>query len=96
MRPFTINTDDTGAFESWDLPPGTYSWAVGERAAALAGDLARHLDDEWVVAANCADALRKMGGIGLDLLQVRSTEDGYVGDLARQMLWERGAAAGTA
>jgi hypothetical protein len=28
MRPFTINTDDTGAFESWDLPPGTYFMAV--------------------------------------------------------------------
>jgi 5-hydroxyisourate hydrolase-like protein (transthyretin family) len=28
MRPSSTNTDDTGAFELWDLPPGTYFLAV--------------------------------------------------------------------
>lgn len=55
--------------------------------------LARHLDDEWFVAANCADALRRMGRAGLDLLQARVNDEGYAGDLARQMVWERRAAA---
>lgn len=51
--------------------------------------LARHLDDEWMVAANSADALRRMGRPGLELLQARVDDKGYPGDLARQMLWER-------
>ena len=98
----SIGLDQDGAIvalQALDDPdPGVRAMAA--RALGRAGrqgaaaHLARHLDDEWVVAANCADALRKMGGIGLDLLHVRSIEDGYVGDLARQMLWERGAAEG--
>ena len=54
--------------------------------------LALHLDDEWAVAANCAYALKRLGGRGLDLLRSRAGDEGYVGDLARQMLWERTAA----
>lgn len=56
-------------------------------------DLARHLDDEWSVAASCADALRRIGRAGLGVLQARVDDGGYVGDLARQMLWERKAGA---
>jgi hypothetical protein len=55
-------------------------------------DLARHLDDEWTVAANCAEALRRIGRTGLAFLQDRTNDDSYVGDLARQMLWERSQA----
>jgi HEAT repeat protein len=51
--------------------------------------LAHHLDDDWAVAANSADALRRIGRSGLDLLGLRVDDAGYAGDLARQMLWER-------
>jgi hypothetical protein len=54
--------------------------------------LALHLDDEWIVAAHCAYALRRFGTIGPALLQARTTDRGYAGQLARQMLWEHQAA----
>lgn len=51
--------------------------------------LAGHLDDEWIVAAHAANALRKLGPTGMHQLEARTHEEGYAGDLARQMLWER-------
>lgn len=62
------------------------------RRSDAAPRLAAHLDDEWIVAASCADALRRLGRPGVDALQSRVDDPGYVGDLARQMLWERGTA----
>ena len=61
------------------------------RRSDAAARLAGHLDDEWIVAASCADALRRLGGPGVDALQARVDDPGYAGDLARQMLWERRA-----
>lgn len=51
--------------------------------------LAAHLDDEWIVAAHAANALRKLGAAGMNQLEARTHDEGYAGDLARQMLWER-------
>jgi HEAT repeat protein len=50
--------------------------------------LARHLDDEWAVAAHCATGLRRLGGRGAAALQTRAEGAGAGADLARQMLWE--------
>ena len=58
--------------------------------------LARHLDDEWLVAAHCATGLRRLGRSGAAALQARLASPGQGADLARQMLWElnvRNAAA---
>jgi hypothetical protein len=41
------------------------------------------------VAASSADALRRLGKPGQDALKARVDDQGYAGDLARQMLWER-------
>ena len=59
------------------------------RRSDAAPRLAAHLNDEWIVAASCADALRRLGRPGIDALQTRADDPGYAGDLARQMLWER-------
>jgi HEAT repeat protein len=59
------------------------------RRSDAAPSLAARLDDEWMVAASCADALRRLGRPGIDALQTRADDPGYVGELARQMLWER-------
>lgn len=93
----TIGLDDSGGRVARQALDDN---AAGVRAAAAralgrarrydaAPDLARHLDDEWSVAASCADALRRLGRAGLELLQARVADEGYAGDLARQMLWER-------
>jgi HEAT repeat protein len=58
------------------------------RCHDAAPDLARLLDDEWIVAACAADALRRLGPSGLAQLEARANEGGYAGDLARQMVWE--------
>jgi HEAT repeat protein len=50
--------------------------------------LARHLDDEWLVAAHCATGLRRLGTAGAAALQARLETPGQGADLARQMLWE--------
>lgn len=64
--------------------------AIGRaRREDAAPQLARHLDDEWIVAASSADALRQLGHPGQEALQARVGDAGYAGDLARQMLWER-------
>ena len=53
--------------------------------------LAAHLDDEWIVAATSADALRHLGDPGQAALQARAGGTGYASELARQVLWERHA-----
>ena len=97
----TIGLDDDGvgiAVRALDDP------AAGVRAAAAralgrarreeaAPQLARHLDDEWIVAASSADALRRLGQPGQAALQARVADPGYAGELAHQMLWERRAEA---
>jgi len=99
----TIGLDEKGllvALQALDDPePAVRAMAARALGRARredsADDLARHLDDEWMVAANCADALRRMGPTGIERLQSRADDGGYVGELARQMLWERhGAGAG--
>ena len=57
-------------------------------SAYTAAQLARHLDDAWIVAVRAAHALRSMRPHGLDALRRRATSDGVAGTLARQMLWE--------
>jgi HEAT repeat protein len=96
----TIGLDESGlivALQALEDPePAVRAMAARAlgraRREEIAEHLAHHLDDEWMVAANCADALRRMGASGVERLQARADDEGYVGDLARQMLWERHAA----
>jgi HEAT repeat protein len=92
----TIGLNDTGLMLARHALDDA---AAGVRAAAAramgrarhhdaAPDLARLLDDEWIVAACAADALRRLGRPGLAQLEARASETGYAGDLARQMVWE--------
>jgi hypothetical protein len=55
--------------------------------------LERLLDDEWMVAAQAAAALRQLGTAGHVALRRYAGADSQAGDLARQMLWERRAQA---
>ncbi|MEW5984961.1 MAG: HEAT repeat domain-containing protein [Acidobacteriota bacterium] len=97
----TIGLDDEGvaltvrSLEAPEAPVRAMAArALGRvRRADIARVLATHLDDEWLVAATAADALRKTGRAGIDLLEARVSDAGYAGDLARQMLWERRTAA---
>jgi len=51
--------------------------------------LAARLDDEWVVAAQAARALSRVGASGLAALQQRADgAEGLGRDLARQLAWE--------
>jgi hypothetical protein len=50
--------------------------------------LARHLDDDWVVAAHAATGLRRLGREGKAALGEHASAPGQAGVLARQMLWE--------
>lgn len=69
--------------------------ALGQaRRDASAPYLAALLDDDWIVAANAASALKSVGAAGLVALERRASDDGQAGDLARQMVWERAAFAG--
>jgi hypothetical protein len=53
--------------------------------------LARHLDDEWTVAAQSARALSALGADGRAALTARMAEGPGLGhDLSRQVLWEGG------
>lgn len=61
------------------------------RRLEAATKLAECLDDEWIVAAHAAMALRSLGPIGLAHLAARRSAPGQAGELARQMLWEREA-----
>jgi hypothetical protein len=59
--------------------------------ADAAPHLARHLDDEWAVAAQSARALVALGADGRAALEARvSVGPGLGHDLARQVLWEGG------
>jgi HEAT repeat protein len=58
----------------------------GRRADAVRY-LAERLDDEWLPAAQAAEALRQLGLEGRAALDVRARDEGQAGDLARQMLW---------
>lgn len=53
--------------------------------------LAAHLEDAWVVAANCARALSALGPAGLAILEARAEAGDPAGVLSRHMLWERRA-----
>jgi len=96
----SIGLDDTGfamALQALEDPkPGVRAMAARALGRSRREDsvefLATHLDDEWTVAANCANALRRLGDAGLDRLRDRADDETYVGDLARQMLWEFTAA----
>ena len=50
--------------------------------------LAKHLHDEWTVAAHSARALRTLGEVGAAALREQAETHGPAGDLARQMLFE--------
>ena len=52
--------------------------------------LARHLKDEWIVAAHAATGLRALGASGVAALRSHATDEGTAGDLARQILFEMG------
>jgi hypothetical protein len=68
--------------------------ALGRGRRADAVDyLAARLDDEWLPAAQAAEALRRLGGAGVVALQARAADEGQAGDLARQMLWSPPAIA---
>lgn len=51
--------------------------------------LAQRLDDEWLVAAQSATALRDLGEAGRAELLARAEGTEPAAELARQMLWER-------
>lgn len=70
------------------------AWALGRSGRQDAAMyLAARLDDEWLVAAQTARALRALGPAGRrELEEAASHRDS---ELARQMLWECGAAAGS-
>ena len=59
----------------------------GRREAAA--ELAPLMNDQWLVAAHAAAALRSLGVAGLARLAAFRDVPGQAGDLARQMLWER-------
>lgn len=69
------------------------AWALGrsgrEEATAY---LAPRLNDEWIVAAQTARALRALGGAGRRALEAAAAVEH--GELARQMLWEAHAGSG--
>jgi hypothetical protein len=71
------------------------AWALGRSGRADAARyLASRLDDAWIVAAQSARALRNLGDAGRRVLEAAAA-DGR-GELARQMLWECGAAGSRA
>jgi len=80
-----------GALESSDMRIRAKA-ATALRGWTGAGDatthLARHLDDDWVVAVPAARSLQSMPTSGLALLRARAERPDPAGTLARQMLWE--------
>jgi len=59
----------------------------GRREATA--ELAPLMNDQWLVAAHAAAALKSLGVAGLARLAAFRDAPGQAGDLARQMLWER-------
>jgi len=67
------------------------AWTLGRSGRQDATPyLAPRLGDDWIVAAESARALRDLGGDGRRALEAAAALDG--GELARQVLWESGAA----
>jgi hypothetical protein len=66
------------------------AWALTHWAGveAAAPQLARHLDDAWIVAVPAAQALQSMGECGRRELEASALRQDQAGALARQMLWE--------
>ena len=63
--------------------------ALGRSGRADSADhLERCLDDEWLVAAHAARALKQLGPPAHRHLERRAAQAGQGGELARQMLWE--------
>lgn len=70
---------------------GSAAWALGRSGRQdAAGHLARHLTDEWMVAAQSARALRDLGAAGRRALEAAARDHNV---LAQQMLWDLGGAA---
>ena len=67
------------------------AWALGRSGRPDAVSyLSQRLGDEWMVAAQSARALGALGASGRRALEVAAAAES---ELARQILWERGAAA---
>jgi HEAT repeat protein len=95
----TIGVDDRAYYhvlralnDSADTVRAAAAWALGRSGRQDAATyLAGRLDDEWLVAAQTARALRALGPAGRRELEAAATTRNS--ELARQMLWESGAAA---
>ena len=97
----TIGLDDRSYYFALralgDTDPNARAMAAralgrGQRDAAV-NYLARRLDDEWLPAVHAAQALRRLGAVGLAALEARAHDAGQAGDLARQLLASRQASA---
>jgi HEAT repeat protein len=65
------------------------AWALGRSGRKEAAPyLAKRLQDEWIVAAHSATALRALGAAGIAVLRGVADDKGVAGDLARQILFE--------
>ena len=81
-----------GLNDSSDIVRAAAAWALGRSGRQDAAVyLAGRLDDEWIVAAQTARALRALGAAGRRELEQAASVKGS--ELARQMLWECGVAA---
>ena len=95
----TIGVDDRAYYhllralnDSSDIVRAAAAWALGRSGRQDAAVyLAGRLDDEWIVAAQTARALRALGAAGRRELEEAASVKGS--ELARQMLWEGGVAA---
>jgi hypothetical protein len=93
----TIGVDDRAYYhllralnDPSDVVRAAAAWALGRSGRQDgAAYLATRLDDEWIVAAQSARALRALGDAGRRELERAATGS----ELARQMLWESRAAA---
>jgi hypothetical protein len=95
----TIGVDDRayyhvlrGLNDPSEVVRAAAAWALGrsgrqDAVACLAG----RLEDEWLVAAQTARALRALGPAGRRALEEAASQRNS--ELARQMLWESGVAA---
>lgn len=91
-----LGLDDTSASLALDALRAPDPHVRAAAAGALQGwtgpdtaaRLARHLDDQWIVAVSAARSLQAIAPAGLEQLQVYSKRTGLAGLLARQMLWE--------